>query len=234
MPRFPRFDLTGIPQHVVQRGNDRQPCFRSAEDFHFYRTELRLMALREGCEVHAYVLMTNHAHLLLTPLETGAVARTMQSLGRRFVRYFNDKYERTGTLWEGRYKASLIGEGDYLANCHRYIELNPVRAKMVSDPGDYPWSSYAALAWGKPDPLVTEHPMYQALSDTPETRQEAYRNMVMAGLDVADLEAIRCNLRRQHAYGTEAFRCDVEARSGRPAGPRKTGRPGKSHLKRRL
>ena len=154
MPRPLRIDFPGIPQHVIQRGNDRQPCFFDDADYLCYRSELRDMARREGCAVHAYVLMTNHVHLLLTPLQPGAVARTMQSLGRRYVRYINATYGRTGTLWEGRYKASLVGDGDYLLRCHRYIELNPLRAGMVADPCDYRWSSHRALAFGEADPLM--------------------------------------------------------------------------------
>ena len=227
MPRPRRFDLIAVPQHVVQRGNDRQACFLEEQDRHFYRTELRLMAEREGCEVHAYVLMSNHAHLLVTPKEPGAVGRTMQSLGRRYVRYFNDKYERTGTLWEGRYKASLVDSGRYLFNCHRYIELNPVRASMVVDPQDYPWSSHAALAFGEPDPLVTPHPEYLAIAATPAVRQRHYRDLVLSSLNPSELAAIRDTLQRQHAYGTAYFRWDIETRTGTPAGPRKPGRPGK-------
>lgn len=153
----------------------------------------------------------------------------MQSLGRRYVRYFNDKYRRTGTLWEGRYKASLVDNGAYLFNCLRYIELNPVRAAMVDDPADYRWSSHAALAFGAPDSLVTPHSEYLAMSPSPAIRQQAYRAMVLSGLNPAELEEIRSKLQRQHAYGTEYFRCGVEARTGVYPGPRKTGRPGKSH-----
>lgn len=227
MPRPLRIDLIDLPQHVVQRGNDRQPCFLDESDYHFYRTELRLMAAREGCEVHAYALMTNHVHLLVTPREKGAVSRTMQSLGRRYVRYFNDRLLRTGTLWEGRYKTSLVGDGVYLMNCHRYIELNPVRARMVHDPANYPWSSHATLALGTQDPLVSPHPYYLALSDSPAVRQRMYRELVLSGLDQSEVEVIRSNLHRQHAYGTASFRREVEARSGVAVAPQRVGRPSK-------
>jgi putative transposase len=163
MPRRPRIDLPHITQHVVQRGNDRQPCFFTSGDYERYRSDLREITLHEGCEIHAYVLMTNHVHLLMTPNGVGQVARIMQSLGRRYVRYVNDRHHRTGTLWEGRYKACLVGTARYLLRCYRYIELNPVRAAMVEQPGDYRWSSYGSNASGVFDPLVRSHSAYVAL-----------------------------------------------------------------------
>lgn len=228
MPRPLRIDLPGIPQHVVQRGNDRQPCFFTDADYLCYRGELRDMARREGCVVHAYVLMTNHVHLLLTPQRPGAVGRTLQALGRRYVRYVNVTYHRTGTLWEGRYKASLVGDGDYLMRCHRYIELNPLRAAMVADPRDYRWSSHRALAFGEADPLLTPHPGYLALSADPIARQQRYRALVMAAVDAEEVDAIRRHLQRQHAYGSDRFRQAIEAQLGRTIGPQKIGRPRKS------
>ena len=229
MPRPLRIDLPGIPQHVVQRGNDRQPCFFDDADYLCYRSELGEMARREGCAVHAYVLMTNHVHLLLTPSRPGAVGKAMQSLGRRYVRYINATYGRTGTLWEGRYKASLVGDGDYLMQCHRYIELNPLRAAMVADPRDYRWSSHHALAFGEADPLVTPHPDYLALGARPVERQQRYRAMVMDTVNPEDLEAIRLHLSRQHAYGSDRFRQAIEAQLGRIVGPQKIGRPRKEN-----
>ncbi|WP_372016631.1 transposase [Pseudoxanthomonas sp. 10H] len=136
MPRPPRLDPPGIARHVVQRGNDRQPCFFADIDRQRYLQDLRKLALAHACQVHAYVLMTNHVHLLVTPAHAGALAVLMQALGRRYVRYVNDHYRRTGTLWEGRYKACLVDGDDHLLRCYRYIELNPVRAGMVADPVD--------------------------------------------------------------------------------------------------
>ena len=228
MPRPSRLDLPGVPQHVVQRGNDRQPCFFAEGDYLRYRTELRELALREGCAIHAYVLMTNHVHLLLTPMTAGAVARLMQSLGRRYVRYINDRYHRTGTLWEGRYKSCLVDDGHYLLRCHRYIELNPLRAAMVTDPGDYRWSSHRRNADGAHDPLVSPHSAYLALSHDPAQRQAIYRALVMETIDLTEVEAIRAHVQRQHAYGTDRFRAAIEAQLGRSAGPQKIGRPRKS------
>jgi len=228
MPRPTRLDLPGVPQHVVQRGNDRQPCFFAEGDYLRYRTDLRELALREGCAIHAYVLMTNHVHLLVSPMAAGAVARVMQSLGRRYVRYINDRYHRTGTLWEGRYKSCLVDDGDYLLHCHRYIELNPLRAAMVADPGDYLWSSHRSNAYGEHDPLVSPHPAYLALSPNAAQRQLAYRALVMETINATQVEAIRQHVQRQHAYGTDRFRAAIEAQLGRSAGPQKIGRPRKS------
>lgn len=228
MARRPRIDLPGIPQHVVQRGNDRQPCFFTDADRHCYLQNLREIALRERCQVHAYVLMTNHVHLLVTPETSGQVARLMQALGRRYVRYVNDRYRRTGTLWEGRYKSSLVDRDTYLLRCYRYIELNPVRARMCADPADYPWSSHAANAFGRDDVVVHPHPNYRALGATKEERCAAYRAIAMETLADEDIEAIRLHLQRQHALGSDRFRAAIEAQLARPAGPLKIGRPRKA------
>lgn len=228
MPRQPRLDLPGIAQHIVQRGNDRQPCFFSTIDYQRYLDELGEIALRVGCAIHAYVLMTNHAHLLMTPSASGQVAHLMQSLGRRYVRYVNDRYHRSGTLWEGRYKACLVDSDDYLLRCYRYIELNPVRAAMVADPGDYRWSSYASNAFGHLDKIVTPHQTYVALGKNPIERQEAYGHLVYEAIDPQETDAIRLTLQRQHALGPNRFQQAIESQLGRRAGPAKTGRPKKT------
>lgn len=154
MPRRPRLDLPGIPQHIVQRGNDRQPCFFQEVDYVRYLQELRELALRQHCTVHAYALMTNHVHLLLTPTEVGQVAALMQTLGRRYVRYVKDRYHRTGTPWEGRYKSCPMDRESYLLCCYRYIELNPVRARMVERPDNYRWSIHGASASTYPPEVI--------------------------------------------------------------------------------
>lgn len=179
MPRPTRLDVPGVPQHVIQRGNDRQPCFLADADDLRYRSDLREVAMREGCAVHTYVLMTNHVHLLVTPMTEGAIGRVMQSLGRRYVRYINDRYRRTGTLREGRYKACSVENGGHLMRCHRYIELNPLRAAMVVDPGDYTWSSHRSNAYGEYAPLVSQHAGYLSLASDPTERQRIYRALVM-------------------------------------------------------
>lgn len=227
MPRQPRLDLAHIPQHVVQRGNDRQPCFFTDVDRVRYLQDLREIALREGCAVHAYVLMTNHVHLLMTPTAAGQITRVMQSLGRRYVRYVNDRYRRTGTLWEGRYKSSPVDRETYLLHCYRYIELNPVRARMITDPRHYPWSSHACNAFGRDDPLIQPHAGYLALGATREQRCAAYRTLAMETLAQDDIDAIRTHLQRQHALGPDRFRLAIEAQLSRRAGPAKIGRPHK-------
>lgn len=227
MPRSNRLDLSGIAQHVVQRGNDRRPCFFAYIDYIRYLQDLREIARREGCAVHAYVLMTNHVHLLMTPGGAGRVGRTMQALGRRYVRYVNDRYCRTGTLWEGRYKACLVGNDRHALQCHRYIELNPLRAKMVADPADYRWSSFRHHALGEPDPMITPHPAMAGLGRTPHERRQNYRELVMQAVDPEETDAIRRHLQHQHIYGSNHFRRAIEAQLGRTVGPKKIGRPKK-------
>ena len=139
MPRKPRFNLIGIPQHVIQRGNNREPCFYAEQNYRRYLDDLREVAEKYRCRIHAYVLMTNHVHILVTPMVEYGISQMMQALGRRYVYYINMTYKRTGTLWEGRFKASLIDSDAYLLTCMRYIELNPIRANMVSHPGEYQW-----------------------------------------------------------------------------------------------
>jgi REP-associated tyrosine transposase len=218
---------------VIQRGNDRKPCFFRESDCLCYLQALRELSAREHCAVHAYVLMTNHVHLLVTPEDKGQVSRMMQSLGRRYVRYVNDRYHRTGTLWEGRYKASLVDSDSYLLCCYRYIELNPVRARMVADLKDYRWSSYGANALGAPDPVIRAHPNYLALSKDATTRHAAYRTLVAGAMSEQDLHAIRLHLQRQHALGPDRFRASIEAQLGRRAGPAKIGRPRKDRENQR-
>ncbi len=225
MPRAGRLDLAGIAQHVVQRGNNREPCFHRRVDYLRYQQALRDAAVATGCRVHAYVLMTNHVHLLVTPEAPGAVGKMMQRVGRRYVRALNDAMGRTGTLWEGRYKASLVDSERYLVACHRYIELNPVRARMVTLPGDYPWSSYGYYAEGRGDPLLTPHDAFEALGQTQARRQAAHRRLVAEGVPRDELESIRLYTARQRAWGSRAFQAQVEAATGRRAGLGRPGRP---------
>ena len=172
MSRQPRFVLPGQPQHVIQRGNNRDVIFVSDEDYRFYLEKLGLACERFSCDLHAYVLMTNHVHLLMTPHAEDSIGKVMQSLGRYYVQYFNCRYRRTGTLWEGRYKATLLDSDTYLLTCSRYIELNPVRAAMVEAPSDYPWSSYSCNAMGKITSLITPHELYLELGSTTDDRCE--------------------------------------------------------------
>jgi len=225
MPRQPRIDLPGIPQHIVQRGNDRHPCFFNAIDYIRYLQDLREIASREHCSVHAYMLMTNHVHLLVTPMAAGQIGKMMQALGRRYVRYVNDRYHRTGTLWEGRYKACPVMDEQYFLRCQRYIELNPVRARMVSDPAHYRWSSHTGNASPAHDPLLHPHRAWLELGHDQAARRRAWRTLVMETVDPEETDAIRLHLQRQHLYGPDRFRRAIEAQLSRTVGPRKIGRP---------
>jgi putative transposase len=227
MPRPPRLDLANVPQHVIQRGNDRRPCFFREIDYIRYLQDLREAALKYGCQVHAYVLMTNHVHLLVTPRETGAVSRLMQSVGRRYVRFINDTLARTGTLWEGRYKSSLVDSEHYLLACYRYIELNPVRAAMVAAPADYRWSSYACNGQGNIDLLIAPHPAYLHIHPDTESRRAYYRSLVAQGINDDELAMIRTYAQRQRALGSNRFQQAIELQLGRRAGIGAPGRPRK-------
>jgi len=225
MARHPRHDIAGIPQHVVQRGNNRLPCFLDDEDRQRYLQCLSHALLRFGCRLHAYVLMSNHVHLLRTPEEAGAVSRLMHTFARNYVGLFNGRHGRTGTLWEGRYKACLVDSDRYFLACSRYIELNPVRAWMVARPGEYPWSSYGTNATVRVDPLLTPHPEYLALGGDPTARASAYRTLFDDALPNDLVEEIRSYLQQQKVLGTDRFRSWVEARTGRFAAVRPVGRP---------
>jgi len=183
--------LTGQPQHIIQRGNNREPIFAANDDYLFYLECLQDAAERHDCETHAYVLMTNHVHLLDTPETEQSLPKVLQSVGRRYVQYFNYTYKRTGTLWEGRYNATLIDSEHYLLTCMRYIELNPVRAGMVDHPGDYPWSSYLCNAQGNENSLVTAHSIYHGLGRSVSARLSVYRQLFRGRLAKEDIDAIR-------------------------------------------
>lgn len=191
MPRPLRVVLPGVPLHITQRGVDRCPTFLESDDYAFYRWALREAANESGCAVHAYVLMTNHVHLLTTPIDVTGPATMMRSLGKRYVRYFNDRYRRTGTLWEGRYRSTLVDSLSYLFTCSRYIELNPVRAGMVPDPHAYEWSSYRRNAAGLHDEVIREHPTYTSLGSTPVVRCGAYRAMFATELTPTVIAIVR-------------------------------------------
>lgn len=224
MPRPLRYELTDVPQHVVQRGNNRQLTFFRDRDYQVYQQFLGGAAQRHRCEVHAYVLMSNHVHLLVTPREPMAIAKLMQSVGRRYVRYINDCHGRSGTLWEGRYKASLVDSDSYLLNCYRYIELNPVRAGLASDPAGYPWSSFRRNAWTDVDVLVTDHAEYAAFGETPAERAEVYRELFQIDVGPDVLEDIRSSLNECRAFGSDHFKTRVEGALKRHIVRRKPGR----------
>ncbi len=225
MARLPRCCVPGVPLHLIQRGNNRQVIFADDADFIYFRDCLLDAAHGEGLAIHGYVFMPNHLHLLATPAAEASAGRTLQSVGRRYVQHFNQRYRRTGTLWEGRYKSTVIDAEDYLFACMRYIELNPVRAGMVAHPRDYAWSSYRAHADGERDDLLTDHKLYRRLGSDAASRRAAYRLLFRAALGEELLAEIRDATNKGWALGNDRFRGQIEALGNRRAAPRKAGRP---------
>ena len=223
MARLPRFSIPGQSQHVIQRGNNRDAIFVADEDYDFYLEKLKDACQKFQCEIHAYVLMTNHVHLLITPYSENGISKVMQSLGRFYVQYFNYQYRRTGTLWEGRYRATLLDSEQYLLICSRYIELNPVRAGMVLYAGEYPWSSYRCNAMGETNVLITPHLIYKALGcDATECllRYRALFNNQMADVDI---EEIRLATNKAWVLGGDKFKEQIEKLTARQAKPKARG-----------
>ncbi|HQN64237.1 MAG TPA: transposase [Methylophilus sp.] len=230
MLRRPRVILPNVPQHIIQRGNNRQACFYADEDYLSYLEWLKEYAEKTDCKIHAYVLMTNHVHLLVSTEKAEAVGAMMKALGQRYVQYINKMYKRTGTLWEGRYKSCPTQAETYLLACQRYIELNPVCANMVSHPAEYRWSSYAVNAQGaKPEredgEIVTPHPLYQALGADDASRQAAYRELFRAQLDIGVVDEIRKATNGNYALGNALFVQQIEEALGRRVTAGKAGRP---------
>jgi len=225
MPRRARLKVAGLPVHIIQRGNNRQACFFADEDYQFFLDCLARLAKRFRCALHAYVLMTNHFHLLLTSELEAGPSLLMKFLGQRYVQYVNRTCRRTGSLWEGRFRSSLVQTERYLLGCYRYIEMNPVRANMVKHPIEYPWSSYAANAEGKPVAWITPHGEYLALGLDDERRRAAYRGLFTTELDQQLLRDIRISTHGGYAIGSSRFREDVEHALKVRATPRGPGRP---------
>jgi putative transposase len=229
MARHPRFVLVGHPQHVMIRGNNRAPIFITDEDYRFYLEKLKQACDKHKCQVHAYVLMTNHVHLLITPYTENGISKVMQMVGRYYVQYFNYTYERTGTLWEGRYKATLIDSEIYALTCYRYIELNPVRAQdMAKHPSEYPWSSYRYNALGQANTLIVPHSLYSALGTTNEERQAAYRALFKAHIPESTLDEIRMATNKAWVLGNDYFKESIEQQLNRQAKPKDKGGDRKS------
>ncbi len=219
MARLPRLNIPGIPQHVIQRGNNRQVSFFTDDDYAVYLDKLKLYSKKYKVAVHSYVLMTNHVHLLMTPETEKGVSQLMQSLGRYYVRYINHTHDRTGTLWEGRYKSTLVDSDNYFLTVSRYIELNPVRADMVEHPAEYPWSSYQRNALGKRIELITPHFLYQGLAKTDKTRQKRYTALFDKRIPDYTLEEIRDSINRAWVLGDGLFKRQIEKQTGRRASP---------------
>ena len=225
MPRRPRIKLAGIPQHIVQRGINREPCFFAEEDYHCYLHWLEKAAGDWHCAIHAYVLMTNHIHLLITSETEQGIAKMMQAMGRRYVQYINRSYRRTGSLWEGRYKSSLVQAEAYLLTCMRYIELNPVRAGMVNDPSQYRWSSYRHNGLGQADTRIAHHPLYAELDIEASARQAAYRSLFRGELDEEAIADIRLALMQGQPLGSDRFGEAMCAAAGIRRSQKRPGRP---------
>jgi putative transposase len=228
MPRRPRVIIAGVPVQLIQRGNNRQACFYADEDYQFYLDWLKEYALETGCAVHAYVLMTNHVHLLLTPSKDSSPGALMKRLGQRYGQYINRTYQRSGTLWEGRYRSCIAQQENYLLICQRYIELNPVRAGIVNHPGEYRWSSYRVNAQKEKSELLRHHPLYLGLGQTSEERQEAYRDLFRNELNLGIIDEIRHATNGNYALGSERFKEEISKALGRRVTPGKSGRPRKN------
>ncbi len=213
---------------MIVRGNNCSEIFCADEDYRFYLEKLKLACDKHRCSIHAYVLMTNHVHLLITPHEEGSLGKALQMLGRYYVQYFNYSYHRTGTLWEGRYKATLIDSETYLLTCMRYIELNPVRAGMVNHPSEYPWSSYRYNALGKPDALVAPHLEYRRLGKTDEERQAAYRQLYRHHIPERSLTEIREATNKAWVLGNDRFKERIQKQLERRVEPAGRGGDRKS------
>ena len=230
MARLSRYVIPGQPQHIIQRGNNRQVIFAAEADYQFFRDAVVEAAGRFGLAIHAYAWMTNHIHLLATPTYADSISKTFQSAGRKYVQYFNYTYRRSGTLWEGRYRATVVDSERYLLSVMRYIELNPVRAGMVAHPRDYPWSSHRCYAYGEHGPNLNwliQPDQYLNIERTDDARRQAYRDLFKSEIDVDELSAIRDATHKGWALGDGRFRGMIETLGERRATPAARGRPRK-------
>jgi putative transposase len=216
--------LPGLPYHVVQRGNNREPCFIETENYQFYLELWESLSRRYGVSVHGYCLMTNHIHFLVTPHKKSSISNTMRVVGSRYAQYINKMYQRTGTLWEGRHRSSLVQSNRYLLTCMRYIELNPVRAGMVERPEEYLWSSYGTNAWGDCS-WLTPHAEYLVLGKGLVERQRAYRDLFRVQIDKKDIHLIRKATHYCQPVGSDRFRQIIEEKYGIKLGQMQRGRP---------
>ena len=225
MARLQRATPAGIPVHLLHRGNNRQACFKNNGDYSAFLWWLREYSEKFMVEIHTWALMENHYHLLCTPQIEDGLSRMVQALGRQYVRYFNRLNQRTGTLWEGRYRSCLVQPDIYLLEVYRYIELNPVRAALASNPAEFNWSSYQINASGKPSALCKPHSEYLKLGETGAECAENYKLKCESGLDEKRLEEIRKSINKGLAFGDEEFKIEVEELTGRRQRALKSGRP---------
>lgn len=225
MARLPRLTLAHQPHHVIQRGNNRQPIFATSADYQALLGLLEEAAKKFEVSLHAYVLMSNHFHLLATPQTVDGLPKMMQAVGRSYVRYFNDSQKRSGTLWEGRYKSTLIQTERYLLACMAYIDLNPVRAGLVGAPQDYLWSSHLHYLGARQDRLITPHSLYWELGNTPFAREAAYSDLVQAGVNPVQQAALTDATLRGWALGESDFVADLQKQTTRRVAKTSAGRP---------
>lgn len=225
MARLPRLVLPNHPHHIIQTGNDNQHIFRVPDDYQHFLTWLKESAREFKVAIHAYVLMPNHLHLLATPSSAEGLAQTMQRVGRYYVPWYNAKYARSGSLFQGRFKTSLIDAQQYLMLCSRYIESNPVRSQLVSDARDYPWSSFAHHAGLRPDAVITDHALYWALGNTPFQREAAYIELSQPSLSTVEMTLVDAAVLKGWPLGSDAFKTELQHRAKRQVLPAKRGRP---------
>ena len=225
MARLPRLTLPGYPHHIIQRGNNRQAIFTTVADYQYLQALLDENAKKFAVDIHAYVLMTNHFHLLATPQTDTGLPQMMQAVGRSYVRYFNDLQTRTGTLWEGRYRSTVIQTDRYLLACMAYIDLNPVRAGMVAEARDYPWSSHGFYVGLRSDKLITPHALFWDLANTPFGREAAYADLVRAGVSVQQQVALTESTLAGWALGEDSFVKNLQKMTERRVTMAKAGRP---------
>ena len=234
MPRQPRIVIPDQPLHIMHRGNNRQDVFLCFKDHQRFLEDLAVSLKKSECSLHAYVLMTNHFHLLLSPPSGKALSRLMHSIGRRYVRYFNAEYKRSGTLWEGRFKSSVIDSEAYLLTCYRYIEENPVRADMVETPEYYRWSSYHHNALGKDDKLITEHELYKQIPRIGSEDRGAYRELFTSPLQKTEIELISECVEKDEVLGDDRFHGRIETETGFKTRRGKHGGDRRSEIYRKL
>ena len=228
MARLPRLTLTGYPHHVILRGNNRQSIFKDNSDRQILLELLVGFCQKHWVDLHAFVLMDNHLHLLLTPQADKALSKMMQDLGRDYVRYFNQRHTRTGTLWEGRFRSSLIQTDRYFLACMAYIDLNPVHAGMVAQPLDHPWSSHAHYVGTRLDNWLVAHDVYWALGNTPFAREKSYAELVQAGIEESKKHALTSSVLGGWALGEDDFMQNLQPLSKRRVSKSRAGRPFKT------
>ena len=228
MARQPRFELAGQSQHIVQRGNNQHLIFNSDRDCRFYLDKLFEKSIQHRLLIHAYVLMPNHTHLLVTPLTNKSISKVFQSLGRCYAQYYNHIHKRTGTLFEGRYRASLVETETYLLDCYRYIELNPVRSDIVKHPSNYLWSSYHQNALGTHDKIITPHKKYLSLANDNLTHEEAYKDLFKYELALEKINEITDATNKSWVLGSKEFKKSIELKLNRRTSPKPRGGDRKS------